>query len=100
MKNSAIAFAAVAACAALQSQRDTEATTKTVFCMALDGEGVTGVNWYAMKSDRDQALSTTGATEEIAFEIQVPLNLTGEQITKLVDEAAWDKSYLALTEAA
>lgn len=53
-----------------------------------------------MKSDRDQALGTTGAGSEVPFEIMVPLNLTDRQITALADDAAWSKSYLTATEPA
>jgi hypothetical protein len=97
MKKTAIATV-VGEIGARQLQREIEVTTKTIFCIALEGDGVTGVDWFAMECDRKKALGNTGATEEVPFEIQVPLNLTDKQITALADDAAWTKSYLKATE--
>lgn len=66
---------------------------RTVFCIALDGNANTGSNWYDKEMDRDAATGTTGATEEIVFNLEVPALASTEEITKAVDDAAWTKSY-------
>ena len=66
----------------------------TLHCIALEGEGLTGVNWYRCKEDRDAQLGKTGAQEEVAFDIEVPFAASDERKTELADAAAWNKSYL------
>ena len=68
---------------------------KTVYCIALEGNAITGSEWRASKADRDAILGTLGAEIEICFELEVPNNATPEQITNLVDEAAWLQTYNA-----
>lgn len=70
------------------------ALTKTVFCIALEGAGPTGVNWYPTAEARDAAKGSTGARKEVAFDLNVPSDATREQINLLTDDAAWSKAYL------
>lgn len=70
---------------------------KTIYCIALEGNGPTGVDWFFVKKARDEALGTTGADEEIAFSIEVPNKASRDKITDLADRAAWEKSYLKST---
>lgn len=66
---------------------------KTIYCIALEGEGATGVDWFYQADKREDAAGTTGATEEVMFEIEVPEHATHAEITELADAAAWEKSY-------
>lgn len=68
--------------------------TVTIYCIALEGNRETGVNWYFDKAERDAARGTLGADIEVLFEMSVPGNAGPGKITKLADRAAWDKSYL------
>lgn len=68
---------------------------RKIYCIALEGEMETGVNWYAKKTNRDAARGYTGAETEIAFTIVVPRAATLDEITQLADRAAWDKTYIA-----
>lgn len=69
-----------------------------IYCIALEGEGPTGVNWYYNRTKRDLALGTTGADEEVAFEVRVDDNATYDQITKEADDAAWEKDWDRIDE--
>lgn len=66
---------------------------RVVYCISLEGEGATGSEWRSTREARDALLGTLGATEEICFELQVPIDTRPDRITKLVDDAAWDKTY-------
>ena len=66
---------------------------KTIYCIALEGNGPTGVDWYSTRAERDAAKGTTGAEQEVLFEMPVPKRATHAQITDLADQAAWAKTY-------
>lgn len=68
---------------------------KTVYCIALEGNAITGSEWRPTKEERDALLGTLGAEEEICFELEVPNRASRAQITDLVDEAAWLQTYNA-----
>lgn len=68
---------------------------KTVYCIALEGDQVTGALWYHLKSGRDSVMGATGAELDVPFTLDVPEIATHDEITNLVDQAAWNKSYLA-----
>lgn len=67
---------------------------KTVFCIALTGEGTTGSEWYYKKDDRDSAKGTTGAQSEVYFTIEVEDSLSRGEITEAVDAAEWEGRYI------
>ncbi|MDP2000131.1 MAG: hypothetical protein Q8K22_11140 [Rhodoferax sp.] len=69
---------------------------KTVYCIALEGEQVTGSLWYHHKSGRDSIIGATGAEFDVPFILDVPEIATHDEITDLVDQAAWNKTYLAV----
>lgn len=72
---------------------------KNVFCIALEGNGPTGVDWYRYKENRELAKGTTGAEKEVYFDLQVPVNASDEEITDLADDAAWNKTHFPRDEA-
>lgn len=67
---------------------------KTVYCIALEGDQVTGVNWYYSDNTRDDCLGSTGAELEVPFNLIVPVGASSDEITDLADQAGWNKSYL------
>ena len=67
--------------------------TRTIYCIALEGDAETGVEWYFNEVPRDAARGTLGAEKEVPFEMLVPANASNEEITKLADRAAWEKTY-------
>ena len=67
--------------------------TKTVFCIALEGNWATGSDWYYKQEDRDAAIGNTGAEHDIPFAMKVPFHANRAEITYLVDSAAWNKIY-------
>jgi hypothetical protein len=67
--------------------------TKTVYCIALEGDAETGSDWFSSKVARDLRLGATGAELEVPFEMPVPFAATHQEITDLVDSAAWDKTF-------
>ncbi len=69
---------------------------KTVYCIALEGEEGTGSLWYYLKAERDSVLGATGAELDVPFTLNVPEIATHAKITGLVDQAAWNKTYLAV----
>lgn len=66
----------------------------TIYCIAMDGEGPTGVDWFWRQNVRDSKLGRTGAEIEVPFEIRVPSDFTYDQTTEAADDAAWNKTYL------
>lgn len=66
---------------------------KTVYCIALEGNAVTGVDWYDTDEAREKAKAKTGAEQEIYFTLEVPDEASDDEITDLVDDAAWNKTY-------
>lgn len=72
---------------------------KKIYCLALEGEAITGVDWYADRSNRDSAIGTTGAEMEIQFDIQVLKTAAPSEITAAAEDAAWHKTYLTEEEA-
>jgi hypothetical protein len=72
---------------------------KIVHCIALEGNGPTGVNWYHQHQAREDAKGTTGAEREVYFDLQVPPLATADQITELADDAAWSMTYIKLGES-
>jgi hypothetical protein len=68
---------------------------KTLYCIALEGNGPTGVDWYDTRADRDAAATHTGAEEEIYFTLEVADGLNDDEMTELADDAAWEKDYVA-----
>jgi hypothetical protein len=63
---------------------------KSVHCVALKGDQAGGgVAWYGTEEARNAALGSTGAMEEIPFALSVPVNASDDEITELVDSAAW-----------
>jgi len=69
---------------------------KTIYCIALEGGSVGGVEWRSKKGDRDAVIGTFGFEQEIPFEIEVEDDATREEITDAVDEAYWNKTYECL----
>lgn len=61
--------------------------TRTVYCLAIEGEAVGGVDWFYAQADRDHAAEDR--TEDEPFDLVVPGTATREQITALADDAAW-----------
>lgn len=66
---------------------------KTIFCIALKGEGATEVDWYHYQENRDEAIGTNGSKSETPFELSVPKFATTDEITDLAEEAAWINSH-------
>lgn len=64
--------------------------TETVYCVALEGDTVGGVDWFREETQR------TGQPRNKAhvwFDLDVPASSTQSAITELADQAAWDKWY-------
>lgn len=76
-----------------QQDAVTSQETRTIYCIALEGDAETGVEWYFNEVQRDAASGTLGAEKEVPFEMPVPANADNEEITKLADRAAWEKTY-------
>lgn len=66
---------------------------RTVYCIALEGEWDTGVDWYDKREDREAAKGKTGAEKEIYFTMEVPDDADDDEVTLLVDTAAWEMEY-------
>lgn len=80
-----------------QSKHESDpGATKIVFCIALEGDGPTGVDWYRTAEERDAASGSTGATTEIRFNLRVPAEASKEDVDRLADVAAWEKSYIPI----
>lgn len=75
----------------------TESVLQTVFCIALEGEQVTGSNWYYTDGHRKSCLGSTGAEIEICFNKEVPSTASREEIGAICDLAAWNKEYVVAT---
>ena len=71
---------------------------KKVYCIALEGSGITGADWYCYRENRDSAKGTTGAEIEVAFDCVVSDDATDDEITDTVDYMAWTKNYTPITE--
>lgn len=84
----------LAAQSVLPKESKTPTDVKTIYCIALEGNQVTGVNWYHSAGSRDEMLGATGAEIEITFEMTVPVTANADEITDLADQAAWNKTYV------
>ena len=65
-----------------------------IYCIALEGGAIGGVNWYYRKEDRDAALGKTGARIEVEFSMTVPDGSEHDEIDSLADDFYWNKLYL------
>jgi hypothetical protein len=62
---------------------------KTVYAIAMEGDAVTGCDWYDTPEAREAAAGRTGAEYEVHFEMEVGSD-DECGITEEVDEACWD----------
>lgn len=79
---------------------------KTVYCIAVDPDpiagGVGGSSWNTSQEQTDRLFQQMGIDPKhdgdtlIRFDLQVPASATPEQITELVDAAAWEHDYEAV----
>lgn len=58
---------------------------KSIYCIALEGESLTGSLWFHTEALRAAALGTTGADKEVCFTVRVAADATDLMITTLVD---------------
>lgn len=67
---------------------------KTVYCIAFDDWAVGGVDWYYDQHERDAAMTNYSQdSSATAFTMGVPDDASDDEITDLVDDAAWNKEY-------
>lgn len=77
---------------------------KTVYVIAMEGEGPTGLDWYDTREARDAAGGKSGAEYEVHFEMEVdpdeehdmaeevddPEQQRINNITQHIDDACWN----------
>lgn len=78
-------------------QTRTKSVLQTIYCIALDGDQITGCNWYYTDAHRKSCLGSTGAEIETCFNKEVPSTASREEIDAICDLAAWDKEYVVAT---
>jgi hypothetical protein len=64
--------------------------TKTVYCIARESDSVTGVDWF---SDRQQRALAEDLDGDVCFNLDVPYDASVDEITRIADDAAWNKLY-------
>lgn len=71
-----------------------------VFCIALEVEPDTGSQWFysplsrGLNFSKSYAKPSIDGIRNVEFDLEVPDNANPDEITKLVDEAAWGKAWL------
>ncbi|VVE35698.1 hypothetical protein [Pandoraea terrigena] len=63
---------------------------RTVYCAALEGDTVGGVDWYPNASTRAEKHHDQ---KDVWFDLHVPEGASNDEITALADRAAWEKWY-------
>ncbi|WP_321907942.1 hypothetical protein [Burkholderia cepacia] len=64
--------------------------TKTVYCVAIEGESFGSVNWYHDAANRTEEYL---GDDHVFFDLDVPEGATKEEITSLAELAAWEMWY-------
>ncbi|MBB5546583.1 hypothetical protein A8H39_01975 [Paraburkholderia fungorum] len=65
-------------------------TSQTVYCVAVEGGAVGGVDWYR---DASRRAEKHRGEKDVWFDLDVPENSSKDEITALADHAAWGKWY-------
>jgi len=67
-----------------------EAQTRTVFCVAHKGD-VGGVDWFEKEGDRN---ASPKHARDVQFDLDVPAGASKDEIAHLADDASWTQAYL------
>lgn len=79
---------------------DLPATHMTVYCLAIENDSTGSVDWYRTQGDAEAAFDAAekdanfDGDEIQLFSLQVPSAANAQEVTKLADQAMWDKTYV------
>lgn len=60
---------------------------KTIYCIAYKDASGNGVDQFDSTDERTKMVGKTGGTDEVMFEIQVPVNADDDDIEDAIDQA-------------